>query len=35
MDFTSHVFFKNELAKEFRALPYPEEKKAFTWDVPK
>jgi hypothetical protein len=35
MDFADHVFFEKELSKEFGKLAYKEEKKAFTWDVPK
>jgi endo-1,4-beta-xylanase len=35
MDFADHVFFNKRLDKEFGKLPYKEEKKGFTWDVPK
>jgi endo-1,4-beta-xylanase len=35
MDYADHVFFKKALSKEFGKLPYKEEKKAFTWGVPK
>jgi endo-1,4-beta-xylanase len=35
MDYADCVFFKKPLPKEFGKLAYKEEKKAFTWDVPK
>jgi len=35
MDYADHVFFNKSLSEEFGKLPYKEEKKGFTWDVPK
>jgi endo-1,4-beta-xylanase len=35
LDFADHVFFKKALPAEFGKLPYKEETKGFTWDVPK
>jgi endo-1,4-beta-xylanase len=35
MDFADHVFFNKALDKEFGKLPYKEEKKGFTWNIPK
>ena len=35
LDFADHVFFDKALPKEFGKPAYKEEKKAFTWDVPK
>jgi endo-1,4-beta-xylanase len=35
LDFADYVFFKKALPEEFGKLSYKEEKKAFTWDVPK
>ncbi len=33
--YADHVFFHKPLPKEFGQLPYPEDKRGFTWDVPK
>jgi hypothetical protein len=35
LDYADYVFFKKPLSEEFGKLPYKEEKKAYTWDVPK
>jgi hypothetical protein len=35
LDCADHVFFNKPLSEEFGKLPYPEEKNAFTWDVPR
>jgi hypothetical protein len=35
LDYADHVFFAKPLATEFGRLPYKEETKGFTWDVPK
>jgi endo-1,4-beta-xylanase len=35
LDYADHVFFKKPLSEEFGKLAYKEEKKGFTWDVPK
>lgn len=35
LDFADHLFFGKPLSEEFGTLVYPEEKKAFTWEMPK
>jgi len=35
LDYAEHVFFKKPLPKEFGKLPYKEQEREFTWDVPK
>jgi endo-1,4-beta-xylanase len=35
LDYADHVFFGKPLSEEFGKLPYAEEKKGFSWDVPK
>jgi len=33
--YADYVFFKKALPAEFGRMAYKEEKKAFTWDVPR
>jgi hypothetical protein len=35
LEFADHVFFGKPLSAAFGALPDPEEKNGFDWDVPK